>query len=92
LALAERQGQVAARNMLGRREKFAAIPFFWTQQYDVAIKYVGHATAWDETSVAGSLDAKDCTVTYKKAGRTLAVATISRDLVSLQAEAEMETP
>lgn len=88
--VAERQGQAAARNMLGRREKFAAVPFFWTQQYDVAIKYVGHATEWDETSVAGSLDAKDCTVTYKKAGRTLAVATLARDLVSLQAEAKME--
>jgi NADPH-dependent 2,4-dienoyl-CoA reductase/sulfur reductase-like enzyme len=88
--VAERQGQVAARNMLGCREKFAAVPFFWTQQYDVAIKYVGHATAWDETSVDGSLDAKDCAVTYKQAGRTLAVATISRDLRSLQAEAQLE--
>jgi hypothetical protein len=76
--------------MLGHREKFAAVPFFWTQQYDVAIKYVGHATEWDETSVAGSLDAKDCAVTYKKAGRTLAVVTISRDLDSLRAEAKME--
>jgi apoptosis-inducing factor 3 len=88
--VAERQGQVAARNMLGRREKFAAVPFFWTQQYDVAIKYVGHATAWDETNVAGSLEARDCAVTYKKAGRTLAVATISRDLYSLKAEAQLE--
>jgi NADPH-dependent 2,4-dienoyl-CoA reductase/sulfur reductase-like enzyme/nitrite reductase/ring-hydroxylating ferredoxin subunit len=88
--VAERQGQVAARNMLGRRESFAAVPFFWTQQYDVAIKYVGHAAAWDETRVDGSLDAKDCAVTYKQAGRTLAVATISRDLYSLEAEAQLE--
>jgi NADPH-dependent 2,4-dienoyl-CoA reductase/sulfur reductase-like enzyme/nitrite reductase/ring-hydroxylating ferredoxin subunit len=88
--VAERQGQVAARNMLGRRESFAAVPFFWTQQYGVAIKYVGHAVAWDETRVEGSLDARDCAVTYKKAGRTLAVATISRDLYSLEAEAQLE--
>jgi NADPH-dependent 2,4-dienoyl-CoA reductase/sulfur reductase-like enzyme len=88
--VAERQGQVAARNMLGRRERFAAVPFFWTQQYDVAIKYVGHAAAWDETRVDGSLEAKDCAVTYKQAGRTLAVATIPRDLHSLQAEAQLE--
>ena len=88
--VAERQGQVAARNMLGRREKFVAVPFFWTQQYDVAIKYVGHAESWDDVGVTGNLDERDCTVAYKQAGRTLAVATISRDLYSLRIEAEME--
>jgi len=88
---AERQGQVAARNLLGRRERFDAVPFFWTEQYGASIKYVGHAQAWDETVVDGSLEAKNCAVTFKRAGRTLAVATISRDLQSLQAEAAMET-
>jgi len=88
--VAERQGQVAARNMLGRRERFAAIPFFWTEQYGVAIKYVGHAEAWDAIEITGSLDGGNCAVAYKRAGRTLAVATISRDLQSLQIEADME--
>jgi NADPH-dependent 2,4-dienoyl-CoA reductase/sulfur reductase-like enzyme len=88
--VAERQGQVAAKNILGRREKFDAVPFFWSQHYDVAINYVGHAEKWDAIEIDGSLDARDCTVMYKKGGRTLATVTISRNLQSLQAEAHME--
>jgi len=88
--VAERQGQVAAKNILGHREKFDAVPFFWSQHYDVRINYVGHAENWDAVDIDGSLDARDCTVTYKKGGRTLAFLTISRDLQSLEAEAAME--
>jgi NADPH-dependent 2,4-dienoyl-CoA reductase/sulfur reductase-like enzyme len=89
--VAERQGQVAAKNILGRRERFSAVPFFWSQHYDVAINYVGHAESWDDVEIDGQLDARDCAVTYKRRGRTLAVVTISRDLHSLQAEAAMES-
>jgi NADPH-dependent 2,4-dienoyl-CoA reductase/sulfur reductase-like enzyme/nitrite reductase/ring-hydroxylating ferredoxin subunit len=88
--VAERQGQVAAKNILGQRERFDAVPFFWSQHYDVAINYVGHAEAWDVVEIDGSLAARDCSVTYKRGNRTLAVATISRDLQSLRAELAME--
>ncbi len=88
--VAERQGQVAARNMLGARERFDAVPFFWSQHYDVAINYVGHAERWDEVAIDGSLDALDCSVDYRSGGRTLATATIGRDRASLEAEARME--
>ncbi len=88
--VAERQGQTAARNMLGQREVFDAVPFFWSQHYDVPINYVGHAEKWDEIVVDGDIAAKDCLLQYKSGGRVLAVASIYRDGASLEAELAME--
>jgi apoptosis-inducing factor 3 len=88
--VAERQGQVAARNILGARERFDAVPFFWSQHYDVTLRYVGHAEKWDAVEIEGDLERRDCAVHYKLAGRTLAVVTLARDLRSLEAELEME--
>ncbi|MHC6156124.1 FAD-dependent oxidoreductase [Bradyrhizobium elkanii] len=88
--VAERQGQTAARNMLGQREVFDAVPFFWSQHYDVPINYVGHAEQWDEIAVDGSIAGRDCVLRYKRGGRVLAIASIYRDLDSLKAEVAME--
>jgi NADPH-dependent 2,4-dienoyl-CoA reductase/sulfur reductase-like enzyme/nitrite reductase/ring-hydroxylating ferredoxin subunit len=90
--VAERQGQVAARNMLGYRERFDAVPFFWSQHYDVTINYVGHAEHWDAVQIDGTLESHDCSVTYLRGAQVLAVATISRDRQSLQAELALERP
>jgi NADPH-dependent 2,4-dienoyl-CoA reductase/sulfur reductase-like enzyme/nitrite reductase/ring-hydroxylating ferredoxin subunit len=89
--VAERQGQTAARNMLGRGEKFVVAPFFWSQHYDMAIHMVGHAESWDSTRTEGTLAARDCTIRYRRGEHTLAVATIGRDRDSLQAELSMES-
>lgn len=88
--VAERMGQTAAKNMLGRKDRFDAVPFFWTQQYDVAVKYIGHADQWDAIEMDGSPQAKDCAASFRAGGRVLAVATINRDLQNLRAEEEME--
>lgn len=88
--VAQRQGQTAAANMLGLGERFEAVPFFWSQHYDVPINYVGHAETWDEIAVEGDIDARDCVLRYKRAGKVLAVASIYRDVDSLRAEVAME--
>ena len=88
--VAERQGQTAAVNMLGLNEQFDAVPFFWSQHYDVPINYVGHAEQWDDIVVEGDIASKNCLLRYKYKGRVLAVASIFRDVDSLQAELAME--
>jgi apoptosis-inducing factor 3 len=88
--VAQRQGQTAALNMLGASERFDAVPFFWSQHYDVPINYVGHAEGWDEIAIDGDLAARDATVRYKRNGRVLAAATIYRDVESLKEEMAME--
>jgi NADPH-dependent 2,4-dienoyl-CoA reductase/sulfur reductase-like enzyme/nitrite reductase/ring-hydroxylating ferredoxin subunit len=88
--VAQRQGQVAARNILGSAEPFAAVPFFWSQHYEVAINYVGHADSFDAVAIDGALTSHDCAVSYLQRGQVLAVATMSRDLSSLQAERTLE--
>ena len=88
--VAERQGQTVARNILGRRERFADVPFFWSQHYDLPINYVGHAEKWDELEIEGDIKARDCVVRYRRDGKLLAVASIYRDVDSLKEELAME--
>jgi NADPH-dependent 2,4-dienoyl-CoA reductase/sulfur reductase-like enzyme/nitrite reductase/ring-hydroxylating ferredoxin subunit len=88
--VAERQGQTVARNILGRRERFADVPFFWSQHYDLPINYVGHAEKWDKLEIEGDIKARDCVVRYRRDGKLLAVASIYRDVDSLKEELAME--
>jgi NADPH-dependent 2,4-dienoyl-CoA reductase/sulfur reductase-like enzyme len=88
--VAERQGQIAALNLLGQRAAFDAVPFFWSQHYDVPINYVGHAESWDEIAVDGNIAGRDCVLRYKKGDKVLAVTSIYRDRESLEAEVAME--
>jgi hypothetical protein len=76
--------------MLGDGEAFAAVPFFWSQHYDVSINYVGHAEKWDDLAIEGDIAGKDCLLRFRRQGRTLAVASIFRDIECLQAELAME--
>jgi apoptosis-inducing factor 3 len=90
--VAERQGQTAARNMLGQRQRFSDVPFFWSQHYDVPINYIGHAEKWDGLDIEGDIQARDCLVRYRRDGKVLAVASIFRDVENLREEAAMGRP
>ncbi len=85
--VAERQGQTAARNMLGARERFVAVPFFWSSHYNaIRITYVGHAEQWDHLDVTGDLTAMEGSVAFRSGGKTVAVASVGQDVQSLEAE------
>lgn len=84
--VAERQGQAAARNILGARERYAQVPFFWSAHYDVSINYVGHAEKWDEAKVDGDAAKHEVAVRLKQGGQTKALATLFRDEESLEFE------
>jgi len=88
--VAQRQGQHAARNLLGAAEPYTVVPFFWSQHYDTVIAYVGHAEGWDAIDVKGSIADRDCVLAYREGKKTLAVASIFRDIESLTAEQLME--
>ena len=88
--VAERQGQTAARNILGQRQRFSEVPFFWSQHYDVPINYIGHAEKWDDLDIEGNIESRDCLVRYRRNGKVLTVASIFRDVDNLNEEAAME--
>jgi len=89
--VAERQGQVVARNMLGYRDRFDDVPFFWSTHYDkVSIQYTGHVERWDEIKIDGDVTKMDCAVSYMIGGQRRAMATINRDHQNLENEVAME--
>ena len=95
--VAQRQGQVAARNMLDERVPFDDVPFFWSAHYDASIRYVGHAEVF-AAEVEGDLAARDATVRLRDLNQSgddapapvHAVVTLGRDRAALEAEVAME--
>ena len=87
---AQRQGQTAAANLLGARERFAAVPFFWTEQYGTALRYVGRAESWDEVRIDGSISERAFVARYYENGALRASAAVGRDLDCLEDERRLE--
>jgi NADPH-dependent 2,4-dienoyl-CoA reductase/sulfur reductase-like enzyme/nitrite reductase/ring-hydroxylating ferredoxin subunit len=88
--VAERQGEVAAANMLGSTERFDSAPFFWTEQYGVALRYVGRGSGWDAVTLEGSFEDGSLAARFFVEGAHCATATIGRDHENLEDELRLE--
>lgn len=86
---AQRQGQVAAANMLGAAHAYTDVPFFWTHHHGLDLRCAGIAHGWDEIRIDGDLDARDFSARYFRDGRMIAAATAGRDQENLRIEAEL---
>jgi NADPH-dependent 2,4-dienoyl-CoA reductase/sulfur reductase-like enzyme/nitrite reductase/ring-hydroxylating ferredoxin subunit len=89
--VALRQGQVAAANMLGLGKRFEAVPFFWTEQYGVALRYTGHAARWDRVNIEGDVASDAFIARYFDDGVHRASASVGRDLDNLEDERRLES-
>jgi NADPH-dependent 2,4-dienoyl-CoA reductase/sulfur reductase-like enzyme len=88
--VAERQGQTAAANMLGLRKRYRSVPFFWTEQYGVSVRYVGRAAKWDVVVVEGDVSRGDFIARYYDEGVHRASAAVGRDREMLKEECQFE--
>ncbi len=101
--LAQQHGRTAARNMLVDADPtavphaFDGVPYFWSGQNGVSLRYVGHTQEWDEVIVDGSLDDRQFVAAYVKDGEVRAIAAVGRDKDAaafhrLMARGETPTP
>ena len=88
--VAERQGQAVAANMLGLKKRYRAVPFFWTKQYDVSVRYVGRTSQWDEVVIDGDVSGRDFIARYYDQGVHRASAAVGRDREMLEEELRFE--
>jgi 3-phenylpropionate/trans-cinnamate dioxygenase ferredoxin reductase subunit len=75
---AQNQGVAAARSMLGNGEAYAPVPYFWSDQYDLNLQYVGHASGEDDVVLRGSVASNSWTAFYVRDERLRAALTVNR--------------
>jgi apoptosis-inducing factor 3 len=76
---AEQQGRDAALNMAGKPTASASVPFFWTKQANLSIRYVGHTRGWDEIIFDGDVASRNFVAFYIKNKEVRAAAGCKRD-------------
>ena len=71
-ANALRQGPAAAQNMLGANQPYDALPYFFSDQYDLGMEYTGYATDWDEVVFRGDVEGREFIAFWLASGRVIA--------------------
>ncbi len=66
------QAKVAAHNLAGADEPYEEMPYFFTDQYDLGMEYVGHGSADDEVVVHGNLKERVFRAFWVRDGRVVA--------------------
>jgi 3-phenylpropionate/trans-cinnamate dioxygenase ferredoxin reductase subunit len=72
------QGIAAAKSMLGQGESYAPVPYFWSDQYDLRMQYVGHASGQDEVVLRGSPEDPAWSAWYLRDGHLRAALAVNR--------------
>ena len=75
---AGRQGQAAARAMLGLDVPAPGPGSFWSDQYGLRIQYVGHAPHADEVTLDGDPRERDFTALFRRGGHVVAGLLVGR--------------
>jgi len=71
-------GAAAARSMLGQGDPFIPLPYFWSDQYDINLQYVGYPEGWDQLVLRGDLAEFSVTAFFLNQGQVCSAATINR--------------
>jgi 3-phenylpropionate/trans-cinnamate dioxygenase ferredoxin reductase subunit len=77
------QAITVAKEIVGAPEPYNAVPWFWSNQYDLRLQTVGLSIGYDEAVLRGSMDARSFTLVYLKEGRVIALDCVNatRDYV-----------
>lgn len=85
------QAATVAKSLTGSTERFRAVPWFWSNQYDLRLQTVGLSMGYDQTVRRGSLDARSFSIIYLKDGRVIALDCVNATKDFVQGKALVET-
>ena len=72
------QAKTAAANIAGTPSKYAQVPWFWSDQFDLKLQMVGISDGYDAVVQRGSMDADDFAMFYFEDGALIAVDAVNR--------------
>ncbi|HFJ0420268.1 TPA: NAD(P)/FAD-dependent oxidoreductase [Pseudomonas aeruginosa] len=77
------QAKVVAKYLVGQAEAYDAVPWFWSDQYDLKLQTIGLSAGYDQTVLRGDPASRSFSVVYLKEGRVLALdcVNLTRDYV-----------